>query len=266
MPRYDKARWRPVTRYDVGGAYHVAMTPRRLTLHTAVSAGTSLFDLFNTSGNPVAHFYVDGGGDAEQYVDTSYRSSAVLEGNHDSITVESWDNYPHGWRNGGDVPDWTDAQIQWIAELAVWVNKTHSIPLVQLPSSRPGTTGIGWHRQGIDGNFAGGILAGRVSGGERWSPSAGKSCPGDRKIHSIVSTIIPRAIALSTGDEPMTPDDLDKIGALIDDKLAPIEKALATFRTNIGDRDHATVARDEALGAQLDAIHAAVTSTAPKGT
>ena len=56
----------------------------------------------------------------------------------------------------------------------------------------------------------------------------------------------------------MTPDDLAKIGDLIDTKLAPLEKALATFRSNIGDRDQAAAARDKALAAQLDAIQAAV--------
>ena len=171
------ATWRPVTRYDVGGANHQAMTPRRLTLHTAVTAGSSLFSLFNTPGNPIAHFYVDADGNAEQYVDTSFRSSAVLDGNHDTIAVESWDNYPHGWKNDGDVPDWTDAQVEWIAELAVWVNKNHGIPLVQLPSSRPGNhrdrLAPPRHRRQLPRRDP----RRRATGGEKWSPQRRQAVP-----------------------------------------------------------------------------------------
>jgi hypothetical protein len=84
--------------------------------------------------------------------------------------------------------------------LAAWCLKVHGIPLAKLDDSSPGH-GIGWHRLGIDGNFPAGILHGRRPGGEQWSSSAGKVCPGDSKIRGVVDDIIPRARDIANGDD-----------------------------------------------------------------
>lgn len=200
MPRYGT--WRPVDRYQ-SGYRKVPMTPRRLILHTAVSNATpSMHSYFNVSGRATPHFYLGRDGELEQYIDTGYQSSANLNGNHDCITVESWDGYDTAYWQP-DVPPWTDAQVEALARLAAWCYTTHGIPLVQLPSSRPGTRGVGWHRLGIDGNFPAGLLGGRVEGGERWSSATGKVCPGDDRIRQTVNDIIPRALALLNGEEDM---------------------------------------------------------------
>lgn len=195
MALYPRAHKRLISRYAPGGSVGGAMSsPRRLVLHTAVSDRDSLFDLFNTPGNAVAHFYIDRAGNVEQYVDTARRASAVLDGNHDCITVETWD--------GARVIPWTDAQLTALKQLAVWVHKTHGIPLQPLSSSRPGTRGIGVHRQGIDGNFSGkGMHAGRVVGGEKWSLSFGKMCPLDVRITQTVRAVIPGARQLMSDSD-----------------------------------------------------------------
>ena len=204
MPRYGT--WRPVDRYQ-SGSRKVPMTPRRLILHTAVSNATpSMHSYFQRDGVATSHFYVGRDGEVEQYIDTGFQSTANLEGNHDCITVETWDGYGTSyWRS--DVPPWTDAQVEALARLAAWCYTTHGIPLERLPSSRPGTRGVGWHRLGIDGNFPSGLLGGRVEGGERWSSAAGKVCPGDDRIRQTVNDIIPRALALLNGDDEMQLSD-----------------------------------------------------------
>jgi hypothetical protein len=212
MARFPGAVWKPVDRYKPGGSSHQAITgPNRLVFHTAVSSGSSLFDLFNQPGNPIAHFYVREDGTVEQYCDTDTRSSAVLDGNYDCVTVESWDGGPSAF-HGTDGPDWTPAQVEACAEIAVWCNKVHGIPFTVLDDSRPGR-GIGWHRLGIDGNFPGGILHGRRPGAELWSPSAGKSCPGDSKIRGVVDDIVPRAIDIANGDD-MSAEDVKAINTV----------------------------------------------------
>lgn len=240
--RYPPAIWKPVTRYDVGGANHVPMTsPRRLVYHTAVSGSDSLFGLFNTPGNPVAHFYIREDGTVEQYVDTNVRASAVLDGNPDCITVESWDN--------AGIRDWTAAQVESCAQLAAWCNEKHGIPLTRLPSSKPGTTGVGWHRLGIDGNFPqppGRLLGGRVPGGEEWSTSVGKECPGDPKIHGVVDKILPRAIEIANGDD-MSAQDVDAITKAVKADGDKTRKQLTTFRAN-------EVKRYQDLKSKIDAI------------
>jgi hypothetical protein len=220
VSRFPGATWRPVARYQPGGSAGGDMSvARRLVLHTAVSSTDSLFGQFDRAGNPVAHFYVDKAGKVEQYVDCNRRASAVLDGNPDCITVETWDGFGSSWDGHGNGPEWKPEQVESLAKIAAWCHTEHGIPLERLPSSKPGTTGIGWHRLGCDGNYEdppGGLLGGRVSGGERWSTSAGKVCPTTTRIHQVVDAVIPRAIAITQGDDmPLSDDDIAKIGALI---------------------------------------------------
>ena len=218
MPRYPGAVLRPVTRYAPGGTNHVVSSgQRRLVFHTAVTNEQSLFHFFNTPGNAVAHFFVAEDGSAEQYIDTNFRSSADLEGDHDIISVESWD--------GRRIRGWTPAQAEACAKLAAWCNKVHDIPLVRLPSSRSGLRGVGWHRLGISpaegGAFpepAGHLLGGRVPGGETWTKTPGKLCPGVPKIRGVVGAIIPRAIEIANGDD-MSAADVKAINKHTDEAI-----------------------------------------------
>jgi hypothetical protein len=196
MPIYPRARVRLIDRYQPGGsAGGVMPSCHRLILHTAVSAAPSLFEWFSRPGNAVAHFYVAADGSVEQYVNTDRRSSAVLNGNHDAISVETQDKGRpfHEW-SGSNVPAWTEEQVRALAEIAVWCHRHHGIPLHRLLSSRPGLRGVGWHRQGVNGNFPRfGLLRGRVPAGELWSESFGKPCPGDRRIKQVVAEVLPLA-------------------------------------------------------------------------
>lgn len=250
---------KPVPRYQAGGSAGGAMpSPRRLVLHTAVSSADSLFDLFNRDGNPVAHFYVRADGTIEQYVDTSRRASAVLEGNGDCVTVESEDIGPPfpGW-TGSNVPPWTDAQLDALARIARYCHSVHAIPLVAVDAS-PGSHGVSWHRKGIDGNFPAGLLSGRGPGDEHWSSSGGKVCPGDNRIRQVVGEVLPRALAGGDDDE-MTPEDRKFLDARFD----RIEKRLNAFRENSAERDKATRQTLSDLGDQLDKLE---TSTADDAT
>jgi hypothetical protein len=192
MAIYPNGRFRPVTRFKPGGSLdRESRGQRRVVLHTAVSNQSSLFQDMNVPNTPTSHFYVDREGTVEQYVDTDICSTANLEGNHDCITIESWDGFGELWHEGDPVPEWNDDQVAGLIELVAWVCETHDIPAQQLASSRPGTRGIGWHRQGINGNFPRGLLAGRVKDGEQWSLAGGKSCPGDARIRQVGRRIIP---------------------------------------------------------------------------
>lgn len=214
MARYPAGEFRLVERYGPGGSAHRPdFTPRRLIFHTAVTTNTpSNHAFFNTPGNATPHFFVGRDGEVEQYIDTKFGSGANLDGNHDCVTVESWDGLTPQMPVGAG-PRWTDEQVEALALLAVWCLATHDIPLARLPSSRPGTRGIGWHRLGIDGDFLqppGQLLGGRVQGGEQWSEAKGKLCPTDTRIRQTVEEVIPRAIAIAEG-EVVTPEDIEKI-------------------------------------------------------
>lgn len=163
-----------------------------------------------------AHFSVRSDGFVTQSRDTAYQSAANYEGNHRVIAIETDDMGPEfgAWNinDGHAVPAWTTAQCEAIARILVWCHRTHGIPLTLAPDSRPTSRGIGYHRQGIDGNFAGyAYPAGRVSGGERWSKVFGKVCPGDRRIRQLIEIVIPRARVLAGLEE----DDVDWTDPLI---------------------------------------------------
>ena len=148
-----------------------------------------------------AHFSTAADGEIFQSRDTDLQSGANVDGNPRVIAVENEDVGPAFgvWDtdDGHAVPDFTDAQVESIARICAWAAATHGIPLVPCPDSRSGSRGIAYHRQGIDGNFGPFDFPGRVSGGETWTLSFGKVCPGDRRIHTILDRIIPRAVAIA---------------------------------------------------------------------
>lgn len=165
-----------------------------------------------------AHFSTNAAGYLWQHRDTTKQSAANYQGNHRVIAIENEDSGPpYGSWSGSNVPRFTSPQAETIARVLAWANQVHGIPLVPCPDSRPGSRGIAYHRQGIDSdnNFAGYAYGGRVSGGEVWSLSKGKICPGDARISQLLNEIIPRAKALANGeDNELTPDEhgaLDKL-------------------------------------------------------
>jgi hypothetical protein len=141
-----------------------------------------------------AHFSTGGNGELTQSRDTIYQSAASLEANPRSLAVETEDmGAPFPSWGGSDVPAWTEPQINRHVEICVWAYQVHHIPLQLAADSKTGSAGIAYHRQGIDGNWAGYAYGGRVSGGEHWSSSTGKVCPGDRRIKQLIEIVIPRA-------------------------------------------------------------------------
>jgi N-acetylmuramoyl-L-alanine amidase len=207
--------------------------------HVAVSEAASLFNYFNQPGNPTSHFYVRRDGTVEQYVDTQFRAPANLEGNASLISIET-----QGGVRNVDSETWTADQVAALAEIARWTNQVHGIPLVQMANSLPGTRGIGYHRLGID--------PWRVSGGERWSQSYGKICPGAGKIAQI-PRIISRARELGEGDGTMAWTD-----AQIASAVANLREAAATLNEVAQIlRTHA-VRMDNLVNHQLPGIRADV--------
>ena len=152
---------------------------------------------------PAAHFSTAADGRIFQSRDTIFQSAANLAGNHRVIAIENED---HGaaygdWdtHDGHAVPDFTDAQVEAIAKICAWAAATHDIPLVPCPDSKPSSRGIAYHRQGIDGAFGPFKFPGRVQGGESWTKFDGKVCPGDRRISTLLTQIIPRAVEIAGG-------------------------------------------------------------------
>jgi hypothetical protein len=219
MTRFtDIARWRPLgpgnpptrmARHDI------------ICLHTMVGYLKSTDDMFDDQGytGVESHFGVGGiwGSDKAakldgviyQWVDTEYRADANLDGNHRLISIETADNTP---QRAADILAWTPNQVRAIIRLVAALCKHYDIPAVLVPDSKPGRRGIAYHRQGID--------PWRVSGGETWSSSRGKECPGDRRIAQIRNEIIPGVrAALAPKPEEFVMASKDEVKAALREVL-----------------------------------------------
>lgn len=140
-----------------------------------------------------AHFYIRKDGGIVQQIDTAYRGGHSYEGNATLIGKET----QGGVYDANNEP-WTEAQCESSAKINAWLHQTHGIPLQMMPNSLASSTGFGYHRQGIDGNFGPYAYKGRVPGGQRWSRSFGKICPGDAKIAQIPGIIARAAVLAGT--------------------------------------------------------------------
>lgn len=180
-----------------------------------------------------AHFSVFADGDIYQSRDTLYTSAANLDGNHRVIASENED---HGPRFGGTprLPKWvplTPEQVQANAEIYAWLHAEHGIPLQMNPDSRPTSRGLGYHRQGIDGNFGGYAFPGRVPGGELWTEHLGKVCPTDARIAQLPD-ILAAARDITDGDD--MPSYKDWTDAEKAEQAERIAKAVLEVKLDIG--------------------------------
>jgi hypothetical protein len=177
--------WRPLA--DNWAAQPELTTPDIICLHTMAGslAGTEAEFRKDGYGGVESHFGVGADGGVYQWQDTTRQAEANYRGNGRIISIETADRGPgfSAWA-GSDVPAWTAAQLDVLSKLVAFLCRTHNIPCSLIPDSKPGRRGIGYHRMGID--------PWRVIGGEVWSTSRGKVCPGDRRV-AQVPTIIARA-------------------------------------------------------------------------
>lgn len=183
-----------------------------------------------------SHFGVGGawGGDLAkgydgkvfQWQDTAYTADANLDGNHRIISIETADNAPKLVR---DIRPWTPKQLDAIVKIIAWACKTHDIPPVLIPDSKPGRRGIGYHRQGCEHSLGVGRVPGfLVAGGERWSNAKGKECPGPQRIAQISTIIIPRVKALLSPPKPPVAKPPVKEPAVAENPLKDYELVLKT--------------------------------------
>lgn len=176
------------------GAQTERMLQRKdiICIHTMVGFLYSTEQMFLAGGykGTESHFGIGGkwGSDRDrgldgvvwQWQDTDYEADANLEGAHRVLSIETADNAP---RLPEDILLWTPKQERAIVDLIVELCIKYDIPPVLIPDTKPGRRGLAYHAQGCSPNV--------VNGGERWSTSAGKVCPGPARIRQFKNVIIP---------------------------------------------------------------------------
>jgi hypothetical protein len=191
--------------------------------HTMVGYLLSTDSMFheNGYGGTESHLGIGGawGSDADQdldgavwqWQDMMFQADANgPDGNWHVLSIETADNNPKSSKN---IKRWTPAQadsltaaIAQMCSLAfhrgcprtwdcrqgvVWRGIEVAIPPVLIPDTRPGRRGLAVHRQGVKHSRGFGVPGYLEEGGERWSISDGKECPGDVRVEQFQTEIIP---------------------------------------------------------------------------
>lgn len=216
MRLYPAGVWDPLGR----------QTESRMTSHDIICIHTMVGSLAGTDamfegdgyGGTESHFGTGGNGEkVRQWQDLAFTADANLYGAGRVISIENADKGPGfpDW-GGSNVPDFTDKQTDQLVDLVGWLcsKAAHAgcpkhwrchqegIPARLIPDTKQGRRGIGYHRQGIDGS----LPDMRIPGGEVWSLARGKICPGDRRVRTLINTIIPRVAGTAPSPEE---DDVD---------------------------------------------------------
>ena len=133
--------------------------------------------------------YVDQYGAMQQYCSVYSSVNGTKQGNWRNRTWESWN--PEGL-NGTNAQYnssvWTEEQLWRFADLLAWDHIENGALLQDMQNSLASSWGVGVHRYGV--NDAG--PKSRVSGGESWTSSDGKPCPGTARVNQV-PVIIERA-------------------------------------------------------------------------
>lgn len=238
--RYPGASWEPLGNPSDESRM---LAHDLICLHTMVGSLEGTDDFFEAGGfsGTESHFGTGGLGECKQWQDLAFSADANLDGWHRVISIENADHgEPFVAWSGSNVPRFSEPQAERLVDLIAWLCsveahagcpadwKCHQvgIPPVFVPDSKPGRRGICVHRQGIDGNFPSDpLLRGRVAGGERWSTSTGKACPGDRRILQTANEIVPAVKARLNEEDPMTKEERALLEQVAGD-VATIKKRL----------------------------------------
>jgi hypothetical protein len=223
--------------------------------HTMVSSMAEADRYFRTLNGPgydgtESHYGVGGAwrddvpaaldGVVWQWQDRAHQADANgPDGNGRVISIETADNAP---KRAADIAPWTPLQVEALVDLLVWECSpaAHAgcpagwdcrqgmtwrgvrvaIPPVLIPDTKPGRRGLAVHRQGVRHSRGLDVPGFLATGGQRWSKSTGKECPGDARVRQFVEVVIPevqRRILVpptpptDTTENDMTPQDLLKL-------------------------------------------------------
>jgi hypothetical protein len=251
------ALWKP---FDDKGT-----TPLRhdiVCVHTMVGTLAGSWNWANGAGRAYWHFGMAGSGETWQCHDLRYRSAANLEGNPYVIPIETADmGSPFGAWSGqcGDVPAWTDAQVDRLIDLIAWLCVRYDIPPTIIPDTRAGRRGLAYHRQGVPSSPE------WEAGNLKWSSSTGKCCPDWRRINQFKTKVVPgvRALVLEE-DFDMTEAEAEammrrvireELGVDDGERTTEQVKDLVRLGVNAASRDTA----GPTLGGKLTVITDAVT-------
>lgn len=163
-----------------------------------------------------AHTYTDEFGLTIQYCDLFERVAGTLNGNYRNRTHEAW-NPPE---SDGDLnlSGYKPAQCERFSDFLAWDSRVNGTLLRDMGNSRATSHGCGCHRYGITR-----YDPWMTEGGEVWSTSSSKICPGTRRVQQL-GGIIARAVFIRDNNlGTLPPGRVDLPAALARGRNQPTE-------------------------------------------
>ncbi|MFD9248537.1 peptidoglycan recognition protein family protein [Streptomyces bottropensis] len=165
-----------------------AIRPTQFIVHSIIAPWTAkrVYEYWRDSTNLESHFGLGYEGDLGQFIGTETRADANAGANRradgtGAVSIETASNL-----QGSDP--WTDAQIEKLIRIGVWLHQQHGIPLrICRTHDDPG---FGYHRLHRE-----------------WSTS-GTSCPGDARVAQFKTVVFPGIVARATSTNPPEEDDM----------------------------------------------------------
>lgn len=186
--------------------------PRASIAHTAVDApgDTRLWLYFGRDDVKVeTHFYIGNDGTLYQMMDTQVEADANQIADKFAVSYETEDD-------GNPVGNpWTEAQLQTIIDLNVWLVETHP-EIVPDIITDPRGSGLGWHSMW---GFRDPL---NTTGCQHnpWTNARCKTCPGSTRIKQFVNIVVPAIQARLFGEDDM----FDEVAsAKLDEVLARLK-------------------------------------------
>lgn len=163
-----------------------AIVPTQFIMHSIAAPWSKerTFEFWRDSTNLESHFGQSFDGSIAQYIGTQTRADANYLANRrpdgtGAVSIETASNNSH-------TDPWTDAQVEGLISLGVWLHERHGIPLrICRTASDPG---YGYHRLHAD-----------------WSVG-GTACPGDARVKQFREVIFPAIVARANGAPAPTPE------------------------------------------------------------
>jgi hypothetical protein len=180
-----------------------AIVPTQLILHSIAAPWTPrrIYEYWRDSTNLESHFGLGFDGSLGQYIGTQTRADANMHANlrpdgTGAVSVESASNLQH-------TDPWTDAQVEALIRLGVWMHQQHGIPLrICRTWDDPG---YGVHRM-----FP------------QWS-DGGTACPGDARVRQFHELVFPGIVARATGTAAPAPTPAPTPAPVQEDDMTPEE-------------------------------------------
>jgi hypothetical protein len=213
------------------------ITPTQFILHSIAAPWDEqrIYEYWRDSTNLESHFGLDFDGSMGQFLSTTTKADANYQANARAVSIETASNLEH-------TDPWTEAQVEQLIRLGVWLHQTHGIPLRVCRSWDD--PGYGYHALYRE-----------------WSTS-GTACPGAARIRQFRERVFPGIVARATGqttnEDDMTPDQIAEAPLLyrgLDGRQRPVESNLQDFLNNFI-QAHARI--EAALAAQSAVMQALV--------